>query len=339
NTIDERFEILLVDDRSPDGVWNDIVTLSQRDGRIRGIRLSRTLFQHQAITAGLDASRGRWVVVMDCDLQDIPEEIPRLYAHAAEGFDIVLARRCDRTDSFIKRNTSRLFYRLLSLATGTSQDCRTSNFGIYRRRVIDSVLRMREAIRFFPTMVSWVGFESCAIDVEHGHDVAGSSGYTLHRSFQLALNVLLAFSDRPLKLIVATGGLLCFLAGGVGCWSLAIAIGQHVSVPGWASLMVMLSFSVGFMTLTMGFIGLYVGRVFDEVKSRPLYLVDTLCGIQAEAASRESSATGSSHSPPADELRHCQSDISTSVTTDREDSAVRSTLHDANTPTQHSEAP
>ena len=209
------YEVILVDDRSTDDSWARIVELAGQDDRVHGLRLSRNFGQHRAITAGLDHCRGEWVVVLDCDLQDRPEEIPALFAAARSGYDAVLARRTTRRDSWHKKLLSRLFYRLLSYLTEVPQNPEVANFGIYHRKVIDAVRAMRENIRYFPTMVRWVGFRTGCLDVEHARRPAGTSTYKLGRRLQLAIDILLANSDKPLRLTVKWGLLL---AGGLSCW-------------------------------------------------------------------------------------------------------------------------
>src|SRR5471032_2934451 len=157
-TISEDFEIVLVEDCGGDGSWPMIVAMSKRDPRVRGIQFSRNFGQHYGITAGLDHCDGKWVVVMDCDLQDRPEEIPRLYAKAQEGYDIVLARRGPRSDPLLKRIISWLFYRVFSYLADMEYDGRVGNFRIMSRKVVGSFRGMRERLRFFGGLVSWTGF-------------------------------------------------------------------------------------------------------------------------------------------------------------------------------------
>ncbi len=179
-SITNDYEIILVDDCGPDNSWEAILKETQVHEKVIGIRLSRNFGQHYAITAGLDHAKGEWVVVMDCDLQDRPEEIPALYAKAIEGYDIVLARRFERKDSFLKKLFSFTFYKTLGYLTGFQQDESVANFGIYHKKVIQAVCSMRESIRYFPTMVKWVGFKATKINVEHSQREEGKSGYNLY---------------------------------------------------------------------------------------------------------------------------------------------------------------
>jgi glycosyltransferase involved in cell wall biosynthesis len=269
-----EYEIILVDDRSTDQSWARIQAQARLDSRVRGLRLSRNFGQHRAITAGLDHCRGEWVVVLDCDLQDRPEEIPALFAAAQRGYDLVLARRTVRRDSWHKKLLSRLFYRVLSYLTEVPQNPEIANFGIYHRKVIQAVITMRESIRYFPTMVRWVGFRTGYLAVAHASRPAGASTYNLSRRLQLGLDILLANSDKPLRLTVKWGLLL---AGGafvfVPITLLRYWLGQ-ISQPGYTSLIISISFFAGLLLAVMGMVGLYIGKTFEQVKNRPLYLID-----------------------------------------------------------------
>ena len=177
-TITEDFEIILVNDASPDDAWNTIVALCEKDNRVKGLNLSRNFGQHYAITAGLEHSYGEWIVVMDCDLQDRPEEIPNLYNKAMEGYDMVLARRAERKDSYFKKMGSRIFYKLFSFLTDTVQDSSVANFGIYKSKVIESIKSMGDYYRVFPILIQWVGFDKYYLNVEHSYRLVGKSTYT-----------------------------------------------------------------------------------------------------------------------------------------------------------------
>ena len=272
--ISPDFEIILVDDRSPDNSWARIEEQAARDPRVRGVRLSRNFGQHRAITAGLDLCRGEWIVLMDCDLQDRPEEISALFAQAQAGYDLVLARRADRQDSWSRKLLSRLFYRLLSYLTETPQDPAVANFGIYHNKVITAVLTMRESIRYFPTMVRWVGFRTGYLVVTHDERPTGRSSYGLGKRLQLGLDVLLVNSDKPLRLTVKLGLLL---SGGAFLFVPITLIrywtGQ-IYQPGYTSLIISIWFFSGLLLSVLGMVGLYIGKTFEQVKNRPLYVVD-----------------------------------------------------------------
>lgn len=272
-TLTPAYEIVVVDDASP--LLTDWATVQQQatlDGRVRGLRLSRNFGQHYALTAGLEAGRGEWTVVMDCDLQDQPEEIPVLFAKAQEGYQAVLARRGARTDAATVRGGSRFFYHVLGYLTGEPQDPEIGNFGIYHRRLIDTVLRLRESTRYFPTMVRWAGFRQTTVAVTHGTSTRPSS-YSLGRRLQLALDILLTYSDKPLRLAVYFGLLLSGGAFLLGIIMLVRYLVGQITVPGYASLIVSISLFSGIIISVLGIVGLYVGKTFEEVRNRPLYVV------------------------------------------------------------------
>jgi glycosyltransferase involved in cell wall biosynthesis len=273
--VGEEFELILVDDRSNDGSWAAIQFECARDPRVRGLRLSRNFGQHCAITAGLAQCRGRWVVVLDCDLQDPPEAIPALWNQARQqGHDLVLARRAQRQDSWLQRQLSRAFNRGLAYLSDTVQDAAVGNFGLYHRKVVDAVLALPESIRYFPTMVRWVGFQAGTLDVAHGRRLAGSSSYSFRRRLHLATDVLLANSDKPLRLTVKLGLSVSGLAFLMALVTLVRFLRGSIIVPGYASLIISVWFFSGLLLTVLGVMGLYLGKTFEQVKNRPLYIVD-----------------------------------------------------------------
>jgi dolichol-phosphate mannosyltransferase len=267
-------EIILVDDFSPDNSWKEIERLAKLHPEILGVKLSRNFGQHYAITAGLDHVTGDYIVVMDCDLQDKPEEISKLLQKSKEGFDIVLARRFNRQDSFLKKFFSKLFYKTLGYLTGSKQDETVANYGLYKRNVINEVCNLRESIRYFPTMVKWVGFTTAYVDVEHASRQQGESNYNLKKMLNLALDIILAFSDKPLRLIIKLGMSIAFVSILMAIYAIYNKITGEVSVSGYASLITSIWFLSGCILITLGVIGLYVGKIFEGVKNRPIYIVE-----------------------------------------------------------------
>ena len=272
-TISPNFEIVLVEDCGGDSSWQVIERLARQDGRVKGIQFSRNFGQHYGITAGLDYCDGDWVVVMDCDLQDRPEEIPRLYAKAQEGFDIVLARRGQRQDPLLKRFTSWLFYKLFSYLADMEYDGETGNFRIMSRKVVESFRKMREQLRFFGGLVQWMGFPTASIEVQHAERHEGQSSYTFAKLWKLAAETIIAYSDKPLRLAVRFGFIMAFLAFCYGVYTLVLATIYSVPIMGWSSLIVSLYFIGGIIIALLGIIGIYLGKTFDESKKRPLYIV------------------------------------------------------------------
>lgn len=262
---------------------------------IQAIRLSRNFGQHYAITAGLDAATGEWTVVMDCDLQDQPEEIPKLLQIGMKGNDVVLARRKDRADSRRKRMLSRIFYWLFNLLSGYRLDASVGSFRIMRRPVVDAYRRMHEAGRLFGGMVEWLGFQTAYTDVEHAPRYEGDSAYNVRALTKLALDGIFAFSNRPLYFSIGIGFLMSFLAGGWGLsWVVRYLLNVRVGVPGWLSLIIVTTFIGGLILLNLGVLGIYIGRIYDQTKGRPLYVVDQVVAhADAKAQQRPSHALGS----------------------------------------------
>lgn len=269
----KEYEIILVDDASPDGAWPMLRELAAADTRVKGIALSRNFGQHYAIAAGIEHARGRWVVVMDCDLQDRPEEIANLYAKAQQGYDVVFAERETRRDSWLKRTSSRLFIALLNYLSGADYDYRTANFGIYSRDVIDAVRSMGDRSRFFPVMVRWTGFRKTSVPVQHDARGDGGSSYTLRKLLRLALDITLSYSDKPLRLVATLGIIVSIIALAMTGFSIYRYLNGDVSVAGYTSLMASMWLLAGVMLFCMGIIGLYIGRVFESVKFRPTFIV------------------------------------------------------------------
>ncbi|AUB83528.1 glycosyltransferase [Candidatus Thiodictyon syntrophicum] len=272
-TMSADFEVIFVEDCGGDRSWAIMRDLAQLDPRVKGLQFSRNFGQHYGITAGLDYCRGDWVVVMDCDLQDQPEEIPRLYDKAQEGYDVVYARRALRQDSFFKRMSSRAFYAVFDYLTEQQSDPATANFGIYSRDVIDNFRRMRESVRAFPLFIRWLGFPSAAIDVEHAPRFSGKSSYTFNKLLHLAINSIVAQSNRPLRLSIKFGFVMAFCSLLFGCYAMLRYLIYSVPVMGWTSVIVSIYFLAGLMFINIGFLGLYIGRIYDEAKQRPLYVV------------------------------------------------------------------
>ena len=274
STITDNFEIILVEDGSRDDSWKQIEAVAAHNSKVKAIKLSRNFGQHYAINSGISNATGRWVVVMDCDLQDRPENIPTLYQEAQKGYDIVLAQRIQRTDGWFKRTSSKVFYKLFGYFTDTEQDSTIANFGIYHNKVIQAVLSMNDSIKYFPTMIQWVGFNKTKLEVDHGEREEGSSSYSWRKLFKLAFDNILSFSNKPLKLTVKLGFFIALSSAAVGIYYLILYLNGQIVVLGFASLIISLWFLAGIIMLVLGIVGLYIGKVFDKVKDRPVYIVD-----------------------------------------------------------------
>ena len=272
------YEIILVEDDGPDDSWLAILKACKEFPEIRGVKLSRNFGQHNAISAGLSLVRGDWVVVMDCDLQDRPSEIPKLLQKANTGYDVVLARRAMRRDSIFKKICSCLFYMTLGWLTGTKQDPAIANFGVYSSKVIAAINSMPESIRYFPTMVGWVGFKTTTLDVEHSARPEGNTSYNFKRLFNLALEICLAYSDKPLRMVVGAGFIISLIGFAFAAFIAVQALRGEIIVLGYASLIVSLWLLAGLIIFIMGVVGLYVGKCFEGIKRRPAFIICQVIG-------------------------------------------------------------
>ena len=272
--IGEDYEIILVDDRSPDNSWEVMKVLSSQNPKIKSIRLSRNFGQHSAIFAGLTKTKGDWVVVMDCDMQDQPKEIAKLYKKALEGYDIVLGQRENRKDKFLKKLSSKLFYKVFNYLSGGQFNNEIGNFGIYKKKVIDSILNISDYIKFFPLFINWVGFKSVSIPIEHGEREEGKSSYSISRLLKLAFNVIVSFSDKPLRLFINFGLGISILSFVLGIYYLYLSITHKITQPGFSSLILSIWFLSGIIISCIGIVGVYLGKTFDQAKGRPTFIID-----------------------------------------------------------------
>ena len=274
--MDVTYEIILVDDRSPDNSWQEMKKLSAQFSEVKSIRLSRNFGQHPAIMAGLSIAKGDWIVVMDCDLQDQPKEIIKLYNKALEGYEVVLARRFKRKDSYLKKLSSGVFSKIYGFFTDSNYDNEIANFGIYHKKVIQSVLEMSDHIKFFPLFVTFVGFNSTSIVVEHANRESGESSYSLAKLISLAFNTIISFSNKPLKIFVKFGLFMSLLSVLVGSYYLYEALNSKTVVLGYTSVIVSIWFLSGIIITTIGITGIYIGKIFDQTKNRPDFIIDEI---------------------------------------------------------------
>ena len=277
------FEMVLVEDGGGDGSWEEIATKARHDPRVKGVKLSRNFGQHFAITAGLDHAQGDWVVVMDCDLQDQPEEIEKLYRKAQEGYDVVFARRHERTDSLYRKLSSWLFMQFYNYLGDIELDNSIANFSISSRRAISYVKRFRERNRAFPVFLDSVGFKRAYVDVEHAARFAGASSYNFTKLLDFAIQCIVSQSNKPLRLSIRFGFVLALLSILYGVIIVIRYLHSGIAVPGWTTLAVLVSFLGGLGFANLGILGLYLGKVFDEVKDRPLYCIEQTVNFEAES--------------------------------------------------------
>lgn len=273
-SIAASFELILVDDRSRQNDWAVIESLAARDERVRGVRLCRNFGQHHAIAAGLGFAEGRWVVVMDCDLQDPPEEIPLLYRKALEGYPAVFARRQNRKDAAAKRWLSRAFNCVHGALGGFESDASIGNFSIISRKVVLQLREFRERTRNYGMQVHWLGFSTAYLDIEHAVRHSGKSTYTLAKQLKHALATVLSQSTRPLYASAGLGFAMSFGAASFTVHLVVRKLLYGVGVEGWTSVMVSLFFCFGVVIMNLGILGLYLGSIFLELKRRPAFVVE-----------------------------------------------------------------
>lgn len=282
--ITERYSIILVDDRGSDNAWPLIQELGRENNRIRGIQLSRNFGQHHALTAGIDYARANWYVVMDCDLQDAPEDIPLLYKKAHEGYDIVVGTRDKEGHGIVKRLTSRLFYTVFGVLAGVDLDWSVGNYRIFSDRVAEGFRQMREQMRFFPASLSLMGFEVGTVPLPHYARKVGKSSYRLKNLAKLAVNTILAHSQTPLRITALLGLAIAAISLLGALWIGIRVLVWGTAVTGWASLIIAVFVVGGVQIFVTGVVGIYVGKCFEEAKKRPLYFVRDTSNLPSTTA-------------------------------------------------------
>jgi glycosyltransferase involved in cell wall biosynthesis len=287
----DTYELIFVDDRSPGDDWMILRAIAEGDPAVRLVRLSRNFGQHAAITAGLERSRGRHVVVMDCDLQDPPEEIPRLYAAAMRGAEIVFTRRKGRQHSMFRRWASRLYSKLLNAALKTNLDYEIGAFSLASRKVVDAALRVSDVDRNYVMILGWLGFEQTTVEYAHRDRHSGKSSYSFGALLRFALDGLFFQTTTLLRWIIYAGfGISASGAALAGYYIIHYFVSG--SYPGWTTLGVLVLLLSGFIIVSTGVTGLYIGKIFTQVKGRPLYVVEeeVVGTIAAPASTPEHSA-------------------------------------------------
>ncbi|HEV3230140.1 MAG TPA: glycosyltransferase family 2 protein [Solirubrobacteraceae bacterium] len=268
------YEIVFVDDRSPDGAWETLRELAAADPAVKALRLSRNFGQHAAITAGLANSDGRFTAVMDCDLQDPPEELARLYAKAREGYDVVLTRRPRRRQPILRRLSGSAYFRVRRALVGGSLENNMPNLSLLTRQVVDAFLTMRDRDRQYLLIVEWLGFRQAIVDVEQDERYAGRSSYGVGTLLRVAIDGIFFQSTALLRWVVYAGFVIALLGLGLVAYAVIVLIAGR-DLPQWTALPMLILLLTGFLTIAGGVTGLYVGKIFEQVKGRPLYVVDT----------------------------------------------------------------
>ena len=284
------YEIVIVDDGSTDGTWDRLAVLAAGDPHVRLIRLSRNFGHQAALSAGLREAHGEAVVLIDGDLQDPPEVIPQLVSKWREGFDVVYGVRASREGEPAWRLVAiSTFYRLLGRITTTAIPPNVGDFRILSRRAADALLAMPERARFLRGMTSWIGFRQVGVSYERQARHTGKSKYSLGKLVRLATDGVTSFSAAPIKLVTGLGFLLVVFCMGVLSWSLYQHFTSHVPA-GWTSVIAVVLLLGGVQLLSLGIIGQYVARIFEETKQRPLYFVDEIVDRSAELLPADANA-------------------------------------------------
>ena len=271
------YEIILVNDCSPDASWDVIKTICARDTKVKGINLAHNFGQPYAITAGLSYAQGDYIAVIDCDLQNKPEDLPALFMKAMEGYDIVSARRVHRDDTFLKRMSSTVFHRVYDFLSGFSTDKAIAEFGVYSKRIVKVYCSIPEYSRSFLELINTLGFRKTGIDVLNDHRLEGKSSYNLSRLLRLSFNAIISNSNRPLQLAITIGFVMSLFSFLMAVYNIFAKFAGWNEVVGYTTTVFSIWFVGGLLLFMMGILGLYIGKIFDQVKGRPVFIVqDTL---------------------------------------------------------------
>ena len=276
----DDYEIVLVNDCSPDNSWECISEICKVDKKVKGINLSRNFGQPYAITAGLTYAKGNYIAVIDCDLQNKPEDLPAMYQKALEGYDVVSARRVVREDTFMKRMSSAIFHRVYDFLSGFDTDKAVAEFGVYSRKIVDVYCSIPEYSRSFVELIHTLGFRKTTVDVLHDHRLEGKSSYNLYRLLKLSYNSIISNSNRPLHLAVALGLMMSILSFLMAIYNIFAKFLGLNEVAGYTSTIFSIWFVGGLLLLMMGVLGLYIGKIFDQVKGRPVFIVSDTLNIE-----------------------------------------------------------
>ena len=271
-------EIVLVDDGSSDGTFTGVIAAAARDARIVGVSLSRNFGHQAALSAALDHASGDVVVVMDGDLQDPPELIPRFLEEHRRGYDVVYARRVGRKEGWLLRACYYAFYRMIAVLSDVQLPLDAGDFGLVSRRVVDRLRQMREHHRYLRGLRTWVGFRQTGVPVERAERAAGKSQYSFGKLLRLAFDGVFAFSMAPLRAAAVFGFLAIAAALLFSAYAVYVRLVLGKSPEGFTALILVITFFAGVQLLFLGVIGEYLGRVYEETKGRPQYIVGRTVG-------------------------------------------------------------
>ncbi|MBC7287659.1 MAG: glycosyltransferase family 2 protein [Armatimonadetes bacterium] len=280
-----EWELILVDDASTDGSWDVVRGLHERDGRVRGARLSRNFGQQAAIAAGLDRARGDVVVVMDADLQDPPELIPQLLARIGEGYDVVYTVKRSRGEPWLRKQLFNLFYAIQTRLAQPPMPAQAGTFCALTRRVVEALRQMPERSRYFSGLRAYAGFRQTRVEFDRPARLHGKPQQSLGKLIKTGLDAIFAYSYVPARLASILGFVTAFVALAFTVWVLYQKWITHTAILGWASTMVSHLFLGAVQLICIGILGEYVARIYEEVRHRPLYIVAEEVGSDTEAGS------------------------------------------------------
>lgn len=282
--LDVEYEIVCVDDGSKDGTRAALLAKAAEDARVRVVLLSRNFGKEAAMTAALDYARGDAVIPIDADLQDPPELIAQMVAKWREGFDVVYAKRTSRdADTPLKRNTAGLFYKVFNALSEMPIPENVGDFRLMDRRVVEAIKQLPEKDRFMKGLFCWPGFHSATIEFERQERQEGESKFNYWKLWNFALNGITSFSSLPVRMGVYLGLIVSLVAFVFGVVVVVKTLVTGVDVPGYASLMVVILFLGGVQLFFLGLLGEYIGRIYKEVKNRPIYMVEKTVGFNKNA--------------------------------------------------------
>ena len=281
--ITENFEIILIDDGSFDNSWLKIEQVCKGDHRVKGIKLSKNFGQHHAITAGLKKSEGDFVVVIDCDLQEDPKYINDLLQKKDEGFDIVLSQTIKKKQNFVKNFSYLLYNKIFNILVENQDkaiDKRYCTLSLLSKKAVDAFLKIKDQHRHYLLILNWLGFPKAVITIEHTSRYKGASSYSLRKLFHHGINGIVSHSNKLLWYSIYIG----FSLAAVGFLSIFYIVMKSFGsgfLPGWASIVTLIIFSTGLILTSIGIVGIYIGKIFDQTKNRPLYIIDKLKNFDA----------------------------------------------------------
>ncbi|MCM3727168.1 glycosyltransferase family 2 protein [Neobacillus cucumis] len=292
DSADAPYELLFINDGSKDRTEEILIEIGITDARVKLINFSRNFGHQVAISAGMDYAQGEAVIIIDADLQDPPELILDMIEKWMEGYDVVYAKRLSRKgESFFKKKSASLFYRTLRSMTDIDIPLDTGDFRLMDRKVVQQMNGLREKNRFVRGMASWVGFRQTAIEYERDERAAGETKYPLKRMLKLSMDGITSFSYKPLKLATYAGGLLAITGLIYMLYVFYLKIFTEATVPGWSSLIIIQLFFSSFVLILLGVMGEYIGRIYDETKNRPLYIVRDQYGMDEIKSIRQEPIT------------------------------------------------